>query len=158
MKNKASILVIDDDPLIRYMISTTLEAIGFSIIEAASGEEGMSIYLEHSADAILLDVIMPGGIDGFKVCETLRAQQKGEHIPILMMTSLEDMESIDKAYEVGATDFIAKPINIPLLGHRLRYMLRYSETTKRLLESEQRLHRMAYFDSLTELPNRQFFC
>lgn len=150
-------MVIDDDPLIRFMISTTLEAIGFTTIEASSGEEGMEMYHRQGADAILLDVIMPGGIDGFAACEALRAQEKGLHIPILMMTSLEDMESIDKAYEVGATDFIAKPINIPLLGHRLRYMLRYSETTKRLLESEQRLHRMAYFDSLTELPNRQFF-
>ncbi len=157
MKNNASILVIDDDPLIRYMISTTLAAIGFSTIEAANGEEGMDLYFQHGADAILLDVIMPGGIDGFEACVALRAHQKGEHIPILMMTSLEDMDSIDKAYEVGATDFIAKPVNIPLLGHRLRYMLRYSETTRRLLDSEQRLHRMAYFDSLTELPNRNFF-
>jgi diguanylate cyclase len=157
MKNNACILVIDDDPLIRFMISTTLAVIGFSTIEAASGEQGMDLFFQHGVDAILLDVVMPGGIDGFEACAALRAEQDGEHVPILMMTSLEDMKSIDKAYEVGATDFIAKPVNIPLLGHRLRYMLRYSETTKRLLESEQRLHRMAYFDSLTELPNRQFF-
>jgi diguanylate cyclase (GGDEF)-like protein len=74
-----------------------------------------------------------------------------------MMTGLEDLESINHAFEAGATDFITKPINIPLLGHRVRYMLRASHTTQRLVESERRLHRMAYFDSLTELPNRQFF-
>ena len=143
--------------MIRFMVSSALAAIGFQTREAISGEEGLAVFSDSGADAILLDVVMPGGIDGFEVCTQLRSHQDGEHLPILMMTGLEDIASIDRAYEVGATDFIAKPINIPLLNYRIRYMLRASETTKRLLESEHRLHRMAYFDSLTELPNRQFF-
>ena len=100
---------------------------------------------------------MPDGMDGFATCAKFRSLPEGQHIPVLMMTGLEDMESINHAFKAGATDFITKPINIPLLGHRVRYMLRASQTTQSLVESEQRLHRMAYFDSLTELPNRLFF-
>lgn len=157
MENQANILIIDDDPVIQVVIGKSLEADGFVSHYASSGEEGLQIYGKCGADAVLLDVIMPGGMDGYQVCNELRDKDGGQHIPILMMTGMEDLDSITKAYAAGATDFITKPINIPLLGHRLRYMLRASQTTQSLLESQQRLHRMAYFDTLTELPNRQFF-
>jgi diguanylate cyclase len=157
MQNQPYILIIDDDPVIRILVVKALQAVGLQTVEAASGEEGLRLFAERSADAILLDVLMPGGINGFDACAKFRQLPDCQHIPVLMMTGLEDLESINHALEAGATDFITKPINIPLLGHRVRYMLRASHTTKRLIESERRLHRMAYFDSLTELPNRQFF-
>jgi diguanylate cyclase len=158
MDDSYNIIVIDDDAMIRLLVAKTLQAAGMQTTEAASGEEGLRIFKERGdVDAVLLDVMMPNGMDGFNVCSELRKQPGGEHIPVLMMTGLDDLESINHAFEVGATDFITKPINIVLLGHRVRYMLRASNTTKRLIESERRLHRMAYFDSLTELPNRQFF-
>jgi len=156
MDKQANILIIDDDPVIQVVISKSLEAEGFVSINAANGEEGLQVYNQKGVDAVLLDVIMPG-IDGYQVCAKLREKIESQHVPILMMTGMEDMDSITKAYAAGATDFITKPINGPLLGHRLRYMLRASQTTQSLLESQQRLHRMAYFDTLTELPNRQFF-
>jgi diguanylate cyclase (GGDEF)-like protein len=134
-----------------------LQAVGLATIEAESGEEGLRLFNEKGADAVLLDVMMPGGMNGFATCAEFRKQPYGQHIPVLMMTGLEDMESVNSAFEAGATDFITKPINIPLLGHRVRYMLRASHTTQRLVESERRLHRIAYFDQLTELPNRLFF-
>jgi diguanylate cyclase (GGDEF)-like protein len=157
MKDQYQIIVIDDDPLIRLVVAMALRAVGLTTIEAVSGEEGLRLFNEMGADAILLDVMMPDGMDGFATCAEFRNLPDGQHIPVLMMTGLEDLESINHAFEAGATDFITKPINIPLLGHRVRYMLRASHTTQRLVESERRLHRMAYFDSLTELPNRQFF-
>lgn len=157
MLNQPRILIIDDDPLIRLLVSTTLQSIGLQTTEACSGEEGLESFLSYGADAILLDVMMPGGMDGFSTCEKLKHLPDGIHIPVLMMTGLEDLDSVNRAFEYGATDFITKPINIALLGHRVRYMLRSANTTMRLLESEKRLHRMAYFDSLTDLPNRQFF-
>ncbi len=157
MKNQYQIIVIDDDPLIRLVVAMALKAAGLSTVEAESGEEGLCSFKKAGADAILLDVMMPNGMDGFATCKELRKLPGGLHIPVLMMTGLEDLDSINHAFEAGATDFITKPINIPLLGHRVRYMLRASQTTQRLVESERRLHRMAYFDSLTELPNRQFF-
>ena len=157
MKNQYQIIVIDDDPLIRLVVAMALKAAGLSAVEAESGEEGLCSFKNTGADAILLDVMMPNGMDGFETCKELRNLPGGLHVPVLMMTGLEDLDSINHAFEAGATDFITKPINIPLLGHRVRYMLRASQTTQRLVESERRLHRMAYFDSLTELPNRQFF-
>lgn len=157
MSQQSTVLIIDDDPLIRLVVSKTLQAAGLITIEAVSGEDGLQLFKEKKADAILLDVMMPSGIDGYAVCTELRNMPEGRHVPILMMTGLEDLESINRAYEVGATDFITKPINIPLLSHRVRYMLKGSYTTQQLLQSEQRLHHMAYFDDLTELPNRHFF-
>ncbi len=157
MQKQAPIIIIDDDPLIRFMLATALEAHGLTSFEASSGEEGLRLFSEHGAQAVLLDVIMPGGKDGYETCAEFRIQEEGEHLPILMMTGMEDLDSINRAYEVGATDFITKPLNIPLLAYRLRYMLRASYTTKRLLDSESRLHHLAYFDPLTDLPNRQFF-
>jgi diguanylate cyclase (GGDEF)-like protein len=151
------ILIIDDDPVIRLLSATALQAAGLQTTEFASGEEGLQHFIAAGADAVLLDVLMPNGMDGFVACKEFRKLPNGQHIPVLMMTGLDDLESINRAYEAGATDFITKPINTALLGNRVRYMLRASHTTQRLQESERRLHHIAYFDTLTELPNRQFF-
>ena len=77
-------------------------------------------------DLNLLDVVMPGG-DGFSVCEQVRKLPGGERIPVCMMTGLEDAESIRRAYQSGATDFITKPVNWLILGHRVQYILRASK-------------------------------
>jgi diguanylate cyclase len=157
LPDHSHILIIDDDSVIRLLASTALQAAGLRTTEASSGEEGLRLFKALGADAILLDVVMPNGMDGYATCAMLKELKDSQYVPILMMTGLDDLESINHAFEAGATDFITKPINIPLLAHRVRYVLRASHTTKRLLESERRLHRMAYFDSLTDLPNRQFF-
>lgn len=157
MKAVSHIIIIDDDSMIRLVVAKALQAVGYKTSEAAGGEEGLRLFNEMGADALLLDVVMPNGMDGFDTCTTFRNLPNGRQIPVLMMTGLDDLTSINRAFEVGATDFITKPINIPLLEHRISHMLRASQTTHRLLESERRLHRMAYFDSLTDLPNRQFF-
>ena len=157
MSDQAHILIIDDDPLIRRVVAKTLQNEGMQTSVAASGEEGVALFKEHGADAILLDVIMPNGFDGYTTCTQIRGHSTGQHIPILMMTGLDDLDSINRAFEAGATDFISKPINIPLLGHRISYILRAAQTTQSLLDSEKRLHHMAYFDNLTDLPNRTFF-
>ena len=89
-------------------------------------------------DIVLMDIIMPG-MDGFTACSRLRGLMGGSRVPILVMTGLDDTESIAKAYEQGATDFITKPFNLMILSHRVRYMLRGSFTMDALLKSEVRL-------------------
>ncbi len=157
MQETHMILVIDDDSLIRMLVTQALQTCGLKTLEATNGEEGLQLFKTQGADAVLIDVLMPGGMDGYSTCMALRELTQDLQIPILMMTGLEDIESINRAYEAGATDFITKPINFALLGYRVRYMLRASQINKQLIESKQQLHRMAYLDALTALPNRQFF-
>ena len=85
-----------------------------------------------------MDVMMPE-MDGFAASAELRRRPGGAQVPILMMTGLDDHESIDRAFDAGATDFITKPINYTLLGHRVRYLLRASAAMNDLRESERRL-------------------
>jgi DNA-binding response OmpR family regulator len=136
------VLVVDDDRLIRLFVRATLEQAGFRVEEAADGSQALALFPCIHPDLVLLDVTMPG-MDGFSVCTTLRQMPQGTHTPILMLTGLEDEASVNRAYEVGATDFTTKPINTALLGHRVRYLLRASCAITALRQSEQALRQEA---------------
>ena len=132
------VLVVDDEPMMRLLACESLKQAGFEPIEADSGEEAQRLILQCQPDLILLDVLMPG-ISGFELCEWLRVECDDQCTPVLIMTGLDDGASIDRAYEVGATDFITKPINYPILSHRVRYLLRQKDITDKLRISEERL-------------------
>jgi predicted signal transduction protein with EAL and GGDEF domain/DNA-binding response OmpR family regulator len=135
---RPSILVVDDDFSMRMLVRESLEGAGFDVEEAVDGRAGIAAFERLRPDLVLLDVMMPE-MDGFAACATLRKSPLGEHTPILMMTGLDDEESINRAYDVGASDFIAKPINYASLAHRVRYMLRARETLEALRASQRRL-------------------
>jgi predicted signal transduction protein with EAL and GGDEF domain len=97
---------------------------------------------------------MPG-MNGFDTCTALRALPHCHHVPILMQTSLEDMESVNRAYTAGATDFSSKGINPMLLAQRVKFLVRTKRTQDQLVASEARVRYLAYYDPLTALPNRQ---
>jgi diguanylate cyclase (GGDEF)-like protein/PAS domain S-box-containing protein len=145
------VLVVDDDFTMRLLVSQALEQSGFEVAEACDGEEGLNAFAERQPSAVLMDVMMPG-MDGFTACAELRKRPESERVPVLMMTGLEDVASINQAYSAGATDFITKPINYTLLGHRVRYLLRASQAIAGLVESERRLAsaqraaRLGYWD------------
>ncbi len=132
------VLVADDDQMQRLFIRKTLKPNGFRIREAADGELAVAAFLEDTYELILLDVTMPKA-SGYEACAAIRATTRGAHIPILMMTGQKDLDSIDRAYEVGATDFIAKPITWRLLGHRVRYLHRAGIAMNDLRMSQQEL-------------------
>lgn len=134
----------------------TLEKAGFRVTESASGEDAIDAFEKLQPEAILLDVLMPG-IDGFETCRILRSLPGGEHTPILMTTGLDDVESINKAFDAGATDFVTKPINWALMSHRVRYMLRASEAFLEVKKKQEQIHHLAFFDHLTGLANRSLF-
>ncbi|MCP5143428.1 MAG: EAL domain-containing protein [Gammaproteobacteria bacterium] len=132
------ILVVDDDEMLCVLTRAELENSGFTVIDTHTAADLLARLDAWQPDLILLDVMMPD-IDGFQACASLREAAQWRHIPIMMMTGLDDVGSINRAYEVGATDFITKPINFDLLSHRVRYLLRAKATADALRASEQRL-------------------
>ena len=150
----STVLVVDDDPGARLLVGTALEMAGFRVIAAADGAAALRRFREHPADCVVLDVVMPG-MNGFEVCIALRAMAECRHVPILMQTSLDDMVSINRAYNAGATDFSSKGINPMLLAQRVKFLVRAKQTQDQLRESEARVRYLAYYDPLTGLPNRQ---
>jgi diguanylate cyclase (GGDEF)-like protein len=131
------VLVADDDQLLRDIAAATLESAGFSVETAASGDAAVAACLERMPDIVLLDVEMPGG-DGYQACANIRTLPGGLDLPIVMVTGLDDPMSINHAYDAGATDFVVKPINWPLLKHRIRYVLRGARTVEALRLAEQK--------------------
>ncbi len=120
---KPLVLVADDDGTHRRVLQKVLEESGFRVILAPNGKEAIDQVAQFNPDVILLDVEMPE-MDGFAVCENIRAQKTDHEIPIFMVTSRDDPASVERAYELGATDFLTKPIALPVLPHRIRYTLR----------------------------------
>ncbi len=137
-QNQPLVLIIDDDLTTQVLASRFLEKAGFRVLAATSGQEGLEVFEQSHPDIILLDVEMPE-MDGFTVCKKLRAMHQGKNIPILMITALDDVESIDNAYGLGATDFATKPVNWAIMVYRVRYLLRSSMVVKALEASKVRL-------------------
>ena len=136
--HKPLVLVVDDDITMRLLMREALEQGGFNVIEAGDGHEALATFEQETPDVVLLDVMMPG-MDGFATCSALRCLPSGKLTPILMMTGLDDIDSIIHSYQVGATDFVTKPLNWLLLGYRVRYMLRASNTMQDLGKSKEAL-------------------
>lgn len=157
--DNAHILIVDDDAILRMMAGQALRRAGFRVSEATDGPEGVQVASEGDCDLVLLDVMMPG-LDGFEVCQKLRQSHRGRDLTIVMLTGLDDSESIEKAYRVGASDFIPKPINWTLLVHRVRYNLRAALTRNRLAASQASLSRaqsLARMGNWEWWPERQIF-
>ncbi|APA69494.1 MULTISPECIES: putative bifunctional diguanylate cyclase/phosphodiesterase [unclassified Janthinobacterium] len=125
------VLVADDDPVMRLLMRQMLTQVGLDVIEAEDGVQALASYKHSGPDLVMLDVDMPA-LDGFAVCREIRRQEVGGTVPIIMVTGGDELEAVTRAYEVGATDFISKPINWPILGHRVLYVLRASDAIARL--------------------------
>jgi signal transduction histidine kinase len=137
-ERRPMVLIIDDDTIARLLAREALEQSGWSVEEAENGRLGLEVFIKRRPDLVLLDILMPE-TDGFAVCAELRKLPEGIHTPVLIMTGLEDYQSITQAYDAGATDFIVKPINGLLLGHRVRYMLRAAQAMRDLRDSQEKL-------------------
>jgi diguanylate cyclase (GGDEF)-like protein len=134
---RPALLIVDDDHVMRMLERETLVPFEFDVREAADGDQALQMLSESPPDLVLLDVEMPG-IDGFEVCRRIRERWDGTQVPVIMVTGMDDLDSVNSAYEAGANDFIAKPINWPILGHRVRYVLRSANSARNLRELEQK--------------------
>ena len=142
------VVLADDDPSIRLMVRHVLESEDFDIVEASDGLEAIKAVEKYHPALILLDAVMPG-IDGFTTCQQIKDNGHAD-IPVMMITGLDDDASVERAYEVGAIDFITKPIKWAVLKHRVK-----SVVAKVIAERKVQL--LAYRDTLTDLPNRLLF-
>ncbi|KZL94278.1 EAL domain-containing protein [Clostridium magnum] len=126
-KRKSLILVADDSRFMRFTLREFLEKDGYEVIEAKNGKQVLSLFEERKPDIILMDFMMPE-IDGVSACAQLQQLPQGRNTPVIMITSLDDEESVNLAFEAGATDYIGKPINWAVLRKRLSRLLQARRT------------------------------
>jgi diguanylate cyclase (GGDEF)-like protein len=152
-----TVLLVDDDTIVRMLTAAGLAERGWRVIEAEGGAHALQLFERERPHVVALDAVMPD-LDGFATCERLRRLPGGEHVPVLMLTGLDDEQSIGRAYDAGATDFFVKtPGRWTLLSQRLRYLTRASRVREELARSQADLLKVQRIDVLTGLPNRRHF-
>ncbi|HAZ49975.1 MAG TPA: adenylate/guanylate cyclase domain-containing response regulator [Cyanobacteria bacterium UBA11369] len=129
------VLIVDDEQTQQLFMRRVMEKEGYRVMEAANGEECLALCQQQTPDIILIDALMPV-MDGFACCAQLKTQPETKQIPVLMITSLEDKQSVNKAFEVGAIDYVTKPIHWPVLLQRVRRIIKEAQLYKELLESQ----------------------
>ena len=122
------VMIVDDDPVLCAFGAAQLEADGYAVVEAQNGAEALDALRAGAVDVIVSDVEMPV-MDGFALLKAIRADadQALSETPVVMVTGLDDDDSIRKAYEIGATSFLPKPVNWFVMSHHLGFVIRASE-------------------------------
>ena len=136
--NQKHVLIVDDDQIIRLLMRESLEAAGFRVEEAEDGEQALALLIDSTPDLIMLDVMLPG-IDGFEVCARVRDNPERKDIPIVLVTGNNDLESIQRAYDMGVTDFITKPIAWGSIAYRASFIIRATTAFSDLKKSDKQL-------------------
>ena len=136
----ALILVIEDEDTQRLLTRDCLEEAGFRVEEAASGENTVSLLRALQPDLVLLDVMLPG-IDGFEVCQQIRADREIGHTPVVLITGRDNTNDVKRGFSAGATDFFAKPVRWNLLPTRIEFVLRTSRLERDLRVAKEAAER-----------------
>jgi len=131
------LLVVDDDAPTRMVLKRVLSKQGYDVVDAVNGLEGVAKVQALRPDLVLMDVLMPE-LDGYAACAQIRLDDGDDSLPIIMLTAADDLQSIETAFNAGATDFITKPINWVLLTERVRYALRTGHLSRELRRSRLR--------------------
>jgi diguanylate cyclase (GGDEF)-like protein len=144
-QSTAKILIADDDPSIRLLLKHILLAEGYSVVEATNGNEVIEYCCDDRFELAILDIVMPE-MNGIEACRTINSQLSNPP-PVLMITALDDDVSVESAFEVGAIDYVTKPINWSVFKNRVKRMVAAEQSRKTIRKLE-------YHDQLTGLPNR----
>jgi diguanylate cyclase (GGDEF)-like protein len=173
----ARLLVVDDQPDNRNVLNRFFSRRGFEIVEAADGATALRLIATQSFDAVLLDIVMPG-MNGFEVLKAIRLSHSPSNLPVIMVTAKVDTEDVVEALQLGANDYVTKPINFSIANARLQNQLARKQAEHRLADhvqkleatnhrlekeiaerkqSEERVRYMAQHDALTGLSNRAHF-
>jgi signal transduction histidine kinase len=141
--DKARILLVDDEPKSLFALQELLSTLGQNLMVAQSGEEALRLALRNDFAVILLDVRMPG-IDGFETARLIRARERSKSTPIIFLTAAADeMTSMFRGYEVGAVDYLMKPVIPDVLKSKVAVFVELFRKSERLRESEDKLRRLA---------------
>ena len=125
-ENSPLVLVTDDEEGARSLLRMVMEQEGYRVVEACNGKQCLEAYTTWHPDIVLLDAMMPV-MDGFTCCQKLVELAKRNYTPVLMITSLQDTESVDRAFAAGATDYVTKPFHIDVLCQRVRRLIQQSQ-------------------------------
>lgn len=123
MRVSRRVLIADDDPFYREIASATLVDAGFNVVTAGDGREALEVVAATSPDLAIVDVLMPE-MTGIEFLTQVRSGGQHRHIPVIVITGHDDTASIGKAYEAGATSFLAKPLNWPLFVQHVNFVLK----------------------------------
>lgn len=150
------VLIVDDVEDNIALLSFELEDDGFDVISAENGMDCITLAKESTPDIILLDIMMPG-IDGIETLRRLKSDDKTRKIPVLMVSASSEDNRVVEALDIGAHDFVSKPIVYSVLSARMRSALRLRQAKKELENANKELARLASEDPLTNIYNRRYF-
>ena len=150
----ATILVVDDDPFMQMQLKLYLQKEGHQVVLAKDGQDALAQFETVQPELVLLDAMMPM-MKGFDCCQTLVARHPENPPLVLMITGLEDENSVDRAFEAGAIDYVTKPIHWAVLRQRVKRLLHQSRLQRQLESANQLLEKLSQIDELTQLANRR---
>jgi len=153
-RKRYRILMVEDSRVSLEVYAQRLERRGYQVATAISAEEARAELETGIPDLILLDVFMPK-VSGFEFLRELRADPKTSRVPIILISALSDTQHIVEGLELGANDYVTKPIVMPILTARMEALLRSSELVRRLEVQTELLSKLAAFDDLTGVYNRR---
>lgn len=147
-KNKPKLLVVDDQPIHIQVLNEIFKE-DCQVFMATNGQEALNICRKNLPDLVLLDVVMPG-MDGFEMCRQLQADELTKHTPVIFLTAHNDFDQETQGLELGAVDFIVKPVNPAVVRARVKSHLM-------LKRQSDILRNLAFLDGLTGVYNRRYF-
>ncbi len=155
-RTKGHLLVVDDNESNLDLMLRRLTREGYGVTITADGESALELIEQEEFDVVLLDVLMPG-INGIEVLKRVRERFSSFQLPIIMVTAKYGSDNIVEALQLGANDYVTKPVDFPVALARISTQLYLRRVTRELAEANERLHRFSYMDGLTGIPNRRHF-